>query len=315
VKLIIQIPCFNEEKGLQATLEDLPRRIEGVNAVEILVVDDGSTDKTIDVARKNAVDHILSFKNHKGLARAFSAGIEKCLELDADIIINTDADNQYNGRDIPMLIKPILEEEADVVVGDRKIGAVKHFSWLKKRLQKIGSAFVKKLSGAQIPDAVSGFRAFSREAAMNINILSEFSYTIENLIQLATDKFQIASIHVTTNRTLRKSRLHKGSFHFVLNQLRTVVRSYAMYKALKAFFYTGILFLLPGIFLALRFLYFFIFTSDKPVGHVQSLIFAAVLIILSFIFFMMGILADLVSKNRKLIEKLLVYQRKEKYDK
>ncbi|MFB0564478.1 MAG: glycosyltransferase [Candidatus Aminicenantaceae bacterium] len=315
MKLIIQIPCFNEEKGLPATLADLPKKIEGIDIIETLVINDGSTDKTVEVAQKKGIDHILSFKNHKGLARAFSAGIEKCLELDADIIVNTDADNQYSGRDIPKLIKPIQKGEADIVVGDRQIDAVEHFSWFKKRLQKIGSGFVKRLSGTKIPDAVSGFRAFSKEAAMNINILSEFSYTIENLIQLATDKFQIASVHVSTNRELRNSRLHKGSFHFVLNQLRTVVRSYAMYKALKAFFYIGILFLLPGVFLAFRFLYYFILSPSRPAGHIQSLIFAAVLIIISVIFFMMGILADLVSKNRKLIEKLLVYQRKEKYTK
>jgi len=310
MKLIIQIPCYNEEKVLKTTLEDLPKKIEGVDIIETLIIDDGSTDSTVEVARKNGVNHIVCFTHNRGLARAFAAGIEKCLELEADIIVNTDADNQYKGQEISKLIRPILQGEADIVVGDRQTDKIKSFSPVKKLLQKIGSALVRRLSNARIADTVSGFRAYSRESAMHINILSEFSYTIENLIQLGIDKFRIASVPISTNKKLRKSRLHKGIAHFVLSQLRTIIRSYAMYKALKVFTYAGLVFLLPGLFLGLRFVYYFIFQSSRATGHIQSLIFAAVLIIVAFILFMLGIVADLISDNRKLIEKVLLYKRK-----
>jgi glycosyltransferase involved in cell wall biosynthesis len=313
MKLIIQIPCYNEETVLQATLEDLPKKIEGVDTIETLIVDDGSTDSTVEVARENGANHIVSFTHNRGLARAFAAGIEKCLELGADIIVNTDADNQYKGQEITRLIRPILQGEADIVVGDRQTDRIKNFSSVKKLLQKIGSALVRRLSNARIADTVSGFRAYSRESAMHINILSEFSYTIENLIQLGIGKFRIVSVPIGTNVTLRKSRLHKGNVHFVLSQLRTIIRSYAMYKALKVFTYAGLVFLLPGLFLCLRFVYYFIFQPSRATGHIQSLIFAAVLIIVAFILFMLGIVADLISDNRKLIEEVLFYRRKENW--
>jgi glycosyltransferase involved in cell wall biosynthesis len=313
MKLIIQIPCYNEEGLLRTTLEDLPKQIEGIDTIETLIINDGSTDKTVEVARENGVKHIVSFTHNRGLARAFATGIEKCLDLGADIIVNTDADNQYSGQDIPKLIKPILQGEADIVVGDRQTDKIRRFSPTKRLLQKIGSALVRRLSKAQVADTVSGFRAYSRESAVHINILSEFSYTVENLIQLGVGKFRIVSVPVRTNETLRKSRLHKGSAHFVLSQLRTIVRSYAMYKALKVFTYVGLLFLLPGLFLAFRFLYYFISQPGKATGHIQSLIFAAVLIIVSFILFMLGIVADLISDNRKLIEKVLFYRRKDSW--
>jgi glycosyltransferase involved in cell wall biosynthesis len=312
MKLIIQIPCYNEEKMLQTTLEDLPKKIEGIDTIETLIIDDGSTDRTVEVARKNAVDHILSFNHNRGLTRAFSAGIEKCLELGADIIVNTDADNQYCGKDIPKLVKPILQGKADIVVGDRQTDKIKSFSPIKKLLQKIGSTLVRRLSNAKVIDTVSGFRAYSREAAMRINILTEFSYTVENLIHLGSDKFKIVSVPIKTNVILRKSRLHKGTAHFISNQLSTIIRSYAMYKALKVFTFVGLLFFLPGLFLLLRFFYFFIVYTDRATGHIQSLIVAAVLIIVSFILFMLGIIADLISDNRKLIEKLIFYHRKQK---
>ncbi len=312
MKLVIQIPCYNEEATLQRTLEDLPKEIEGIDTIETLIIDDGSTDKSVEVARKEGVNHIVSFKNNKGLARAFAAGIEKSLDLGADVIVNTDADNQYRGEDIPRLVKPILQNNADIVVGDRQTDTIGHFSWIKKAFQKIGSASVRRLSNADVPDAVSGFRAYSREAATSINVLTEFSYTVENLIQLGTDKFRIASVPIKTNRSLRKSRLHRGTAHFIGSQLRTIIRSYAMYKALQVFALVGLLFLLPGLLLGLRFLYFFIFTPGRAVGHIQSLILAAILIIISFILFMLGIIADLISDNRKLIEKLIVFHRKQR---
>jgi len=311
MKLIIQIPCYNEEEVLQTTLADLPKEIEGIDTIETLIVDDGSTDGTVAVAHKNGVHHVLSFKHNRGLARAFAAGIERCLELDADIIVNTDADNQYRGKDIPKLVKPILHGEADIVVGDRQTDKIRSFSPIKKLLQKVGSAFVSRLSNARIADTVSGFRAYSREAALHINILTEFSYTVENLIQLGTDRFKIVSVSISTNEALRKSRLHKGTAHFIASQLRTIIRSYAMYKALKVFTIVGFFFLLPGLLLGFRFLYFFVLSSGKATGHIQSLIFAAVLIIIAFILFMLGIIADLISDNRKLIEKLMLYSRKQ----
>jgi len=310
MKLIIQIPCYNEEETLQTTLKDLPERIDGIDTIETLIIDDGSTDRTVEIARKNGVNHVVSFKNNKGLARAFAAGIEKSLELGADVIVNIDADNQYRGEDIPKLVKPILDSKADIVVGDRQTDKIEHFS--VKMFQKIGSASVRRLSNADIPDAVSGFRAYSREAAMSINVLTEFSYTVENLIQLGTDKFKIASVPIKTNVTLRKSRLHRGTAHFIGSQLRTIIRSYAMYKALNVFTIVGLLFLLPGLLLGFRFLYFFAFGPKGATGHIQSLILAAVLIIISFILFMLGIIADLISDNRKLIEKLIIYHRKQR---
>ena len=310
MKLIIQIPCYNEEELLPITLRALPKEIEGIDTIETLIINDGSSDRTVEVARNNAVNHILSFKHNRGLARAFAAGVEKCLELGADIIVNTDADNQYSGSDIAKLVQPILDGKADIVIGDRQTDKIESFSPIKRLLQKIGSTVVRRLSNAMISDTVSGFRAYSKEAAMHINILTEFSYTVENLIQLGNAKFKILSVPIKTNETLRKSRLHRGIAHFVSSQLRTIIRSYAMYKALKVFTYFGLLFLLPGLLIGLRFVYFFVFDPSKATGHVQSLIFAAVLIIISFILFMLGIIADLISDNRKLIEKLIQYHRK-----
>ena len=310
MKLIIQIPCYNEEKTLHTTLQDLPKSIDGIDAIETLVINDGSTDGTVEVARNSGVNHILTFKKNRGLACAFGAGIEKCLELGADIIVNTDADNQYSGSDIPKIVAPILRGNADVVVGDRQTEKMHYFSFSKRLLQKFGSACVRRLSGVDVNDAVSGFRAYSREAAMRVNILTDFSYTVENLIQLGGERLRILSVPIRINEPLRKPRLHRGTLHFISNQARTIVRSYSMYKALKVFTFIGFLFLLPGLLLGGRFLYFYLFHPSKATGHIQSLILAAVLIIISFIFFMLGIIADLISDNRKLIERLIFYHRK-----
>lgn len=312
MKLIIQIPCYNEEKTLSETLASVPRTIKGIDQVEVLIIDDGSTDETVAVAHKGNVDHVLSFKRNQGLARAFAAGVEKCLELGADIIVNTDADNQYEGRDIGKLVQPILDGRADIVIGDRQTGKVQSFSIVKRVFQKIGSALVRRLSNVDVPDTVSGFRAYSREAAMHINVLTDFSYTVENLIQLGTARLRIVSVPIRTNITLRESRLHKGIVHFMVSQLQTMIRSYAMYKALKVFTYIGFVFLIPGLVLGLRFLYFFVFVPGAATGHIQSLIFSAILIIISFILFLLGIVADLISDNRKLIEKLIFYQRNQR---
>lgn len=247
------------------------------------------------------------------MAAAFSAGIEKCLELGADIIVNTDGDNQYCGADIVKLVLPVLHGEADVVVGDRQTSKINHFSPVKKMLQRTGSRLVRKLSATKISDAVSGFRAYSRETALKMNILTEFSYTIENLIQLGSQKTKIISVPIRTNKQLRKSRLFKSIPNFISQQVMTLLRVYANYKALKVFSTLGVLFMLPGIIGFIRFLYFYL--VDGGLGHIQSLVFSAVFVIIGFILFMFGIIADMISNNRKLIEKILRYQKEEKWEK
>ena len=303
MKLIIQIPCYNEEKTLPITVADLPRKIDGIEVIEILIIDDGCTDKTVHVAKNLGVDHIVNFNQNKGLAHAFSAGIDKCLELGADIIVNTDADNQYCGSDITKLVEPILKREADVVVGNRQVESIENFSLFKKKLQKIGSYFVRKLSKTEVVDAVSGFRAFSRSAALGINILTDYSYTIENLIQFGHQKLKIVSVPVRTNEKLRDSRLLKSIPSFIGNQLATIVRVYTTYRALRVFTLTGFLLLMPGLYGFLRFLYFYFTTGGE--GHIQSLIFSTTLIIIGFLVIMIGIISDSISNNRKLIEKIL----------
>ncbi len=303
MKLIIQIPCYNEEESLPVTYADLPKNINGIDTIETLIINDGSTDNTVEVAKRLGINHIVNFKKNRGLAMAFSEGIDRCLQLGADIIVNTDADNQYNGADIEKLVQPILSGKADVVVGDRETSKIEHFSWYKKKLQYSGSSLVRRLSNTNIPDAVSGFRAFSKEAALRINVLTDFSYTIENLIQLGHQKLKIISVPVKTNKAIRKSRLFKSMPAFIRNQMATVLRVYSTYKALKIFTIIGFIMILPGIAGFARFLYFY-FTSGGE-GHVQSLIFSTTLIIIGFLVFMFGIISDLISNNRKLIEKTL----------
>ena len=303
MKLIIQIPCYNEEKNLPATLCDLPKTIEGIDRIETLIIDDASEDHTVEIARRIGVDHMLSFKNHKGLASAFSEGIDKSLALGADIIVNTDADNQYAGQDIPQLVRPILMGEADVVVGARPIGAIPHFSWFKKKLLRWGSAVIRALSRTKVEDAVSGFRAFSKEAALRISILTDYSYTIENLIQLGHQKLKIVSVPIRTNPKSRESRLAKSIPHFIGQQGATIMRVYATYKALKVFMTLGLIIILPGLLGFIRFLYFF--GTGRGQGHVQSLVFSAAMFLGGLLILIFGVIADLISNNRKQIEKAL----------
>jgi len=303
MKLIIQIPCFNEEKTLPATLSDLPKKIDGIDRIETLIIDDGSGDRTVDMARRSGVDHILSLKNHRGLARAFAEGLDKCLQLGADIIVNTDADNQYAGQDIPRLVQPILEGMADLAVGSRQIDAIPHFSWFKKRLLRWGSAVTRALSRTTVEDAVSGFRAYSKEAALRISILSGYSYTIENLIQLGHQKLKIISVPIRTNPKSRPSRLINNIPHFLGQQAATVLRVYATYHALKVFLALGLVIIIPGLFGFLRFLYFY--WNGQGQGHVQSLIFSAALFLVGILIFISGLIADLIGNNRKLIESAL----------
>lgn len=303
MKLIVQIPCFNEEETLPATFNDIPKQIDGVDEVEILIIDDGSTDKTIEVAKALGVHHIVINKNNRGLARTFRTGLNECLKLGADIIVNTDGDNQYAGWDIPKLIQPILDGKADVVVGDRNTAKVAHFSPFKKFLQRLGSYVVKTLSGVQVPDAVSGFRAYSRDAALQLNIVSPFSYTIEALIQAGKKHMAVTSVPVETNAKTRESRLFSSIPKFIERQLTTIVRMYAMYQPLKVFFFIGLTLSILGAIPILRFLYFY-FTGDGE-GHLQSLILGGVLTILGFISFLIALLADLMNFNRQLIEQTL----------
>jgi glycosyltransferase involved in cell wall biosynthesis len=303
MKLIVQIPCFNEEETLPATFNDIPKQIAGVDVVEIMIIDDGSTDKTIEVAKALGVHHIVINKNNRGLARTFRTGLNECLKLGADIIVNTDGDNQYAGWDIPKLIQPIIDGKADVVVGDRNTAKVAHFSPFKKFLQRLGSYVVKTLSGVQVPDAVSGFRAYSRDAALQLNIVSPFSYTIEALIQAGKKHMAVTSVPVETNAKTRESRLFSSIPKFIERQLTTIVRMYAMYQPLKVFFFIGLTLSILGAIPILRFLYFY-FTGDGE-GHLQSLVLGGVFTILGFISFLIALLADLMNFNRQLIEQTL----------
>jgi glycosyltransferase involved in cell wall biosynthesis len=304
MKVIVQIPCYNEEHTLPQVVADIPRRIEGVDEVEILVIDDGSTDATAEVAHALGVDHVVRHKRNRGLARAFRTGIDACLRLGADIIVNTDGDHQYSGADIPRLCAPILRGQADIVVGDRQTDSIRHFSSLKKRLQRSGSAFVRMLSETDVPDVVSGFRALSRDAAIHLNILSPFSYTVEMIIQAGKKHMAIAAVPVVTNPRLRQSRLFRNIPHFMGSQLTTLVRMYSMYQPLRVFFYTGLLVALIGAVPVVRFLYFYAIGEGD--GHVQSLLLGAVLLMMGFLTVMIGLLADLIQFNRQLLEMILV---------
>ncbi len=304
-KLIIQIPCYNEEKTLPITLQHIPRKIRGVDVVEILVIDDGSTDNTVAVAKAHGVDHIVRFTNNKGLAEGFLAGLDASLRLGADIIVNTDGDNQYNGADIEKLIEPILNGRADIVVGDRQVNTIPHFSPLKKKLQHLGSWVVRQVSGTDIPDTTSGFRAFSREAALKINVVSKFSYTLETIIQAGKKNIAIGHVPVATNQKLRESRLFKSTLSYIKRSISTIIRIYMMYEPIKTFFLIGGTIFTGGLILSLRFLYFYFFTPHGGQGHIQSLILAAVLFIVGFQVMVIGLLSDLIADNRRLLEDTL----------
>ena len=300
MKLIIQIPCYNEEETLPITLQDLPRQVEGFDKVEWLVINDGSTDRTVEVAKEHGVDHIVNLNQNKGLAEVFRRGLDACVKLGADVIVNTDADNQYNAKDIPKLVQPILEKKADIVVGARPITEIPHFSPIKKLLQKLGSWVVRRLSYADIPDAPSGFRAISREAAMKLNVFNSYTYTLETLIQAGNKNIAIASVPIRVNEDLRPSKLVKSISSYITNSLITLVRIFIIYRPFKTFMSLGILLFFIGLLLGLRFLYFY-FTGGG-VGHVQSLILAGVLLGFGFQTMLVAFLADLLAANRMLIE-------------
>ncbi len=301
MKLIIQIPCYNEEKILGVALSSLPRKIEGFHKVEWLIINDGSTDKTIEVAKDFGVDHIVNFKENQGLAKGFMAGLNACIQLGADVIVNTDADNQYNADDIPLLVKPILEGTADMVVGARSISQIAHFSWRKKLLQKLGSWTVKIASRTSIPDAPSGFRAISREAALKLNVFNEYTYTLETIIQAGRTGISLTSVPVRTNEDLRPSRLVKSIGKYVRLSFITILRIFTIYKPFRTFFSIGLFFFLIGFGLGIRWLYLFMVEGTERT-HVPSLILASICIILGFLIGMMAVIGDLLAVNRRLME-------------
>jgi glycosyltransferase involved in cell wall biosynthesis len=304
-KLIIQIPCLNEAQTLPGTLRDLPRQVAGVDVVEVLVIDDGSRDGTSDVARAGGVDHIVRLRRNKGLAAAFQAGIDACLRAGADIIVNTDADNQYAASDIPRLIEPLLRGEADVCIGDRNVAEVRHMSWRKRQLQRLGSWVVRQVSSTSVPDTTSGFRAYTRDAALRMTIVSDFSYTLETIIQAGKRRMAIAHVPVATNARTRESRLFGSAFGYIKRSSATIVRIYTMYEPLKVFTYIGLAVFAVGFAIALRFLYHYFADFTGGGRYIQSLVFAAVLMIVGFQVVLIGLVADVISANRKLLEDVL----------
>ncbi len=305
MKLIVQVPCYNEEETLPLVINSIPKEIPGVDVVETLIIDDGSTDRTIEVAEELRVDHIIRNKQNRGLAISFSEGIHKCLEFGADIIVNTDGDNQYPQQDIPKLIQPILEGNADIVVADRQTDKIAHFSPLKKLLQKVGSKVVKMASGTDLPDAVSGFRAYSREGAMALNIVTQFSYVAETIIQAGKKRIPITHVKVTTNPKTRESRLFKSIPEHIKKTATAIIRSHTMYSPLKPFLVIGGISIVLGLLPFLNFFFLMISRGELITGHLQSLIFGAVFMILGVLFGVMGLLADLMAINRKLAEDAL----------
>ncbi|MGD2172472.1 MAG: glycosyltransferase family 2 protein [Gammaproteobacteria bacterium] len=306
MKLIIQIPCFNEQQTLPATLADLPSEVEGFDVTEYLVIDDGSTDKTVEVAREHGVHHVVELVQNRGLARAFMVGLEECLRRGADVIVNTDGDNQYRGDCIQSLVDPILAGETQIVVGARPISEIKTFSPIKKLLQYLGSWVVKIASGANIPDAPSGFRAYHHDAAMRLQVNNNYTYTLETIIQAGRMGIPMTSVPVSVNRVLRPSRLFRSSFEYVFRSVATILRVFVLYKPLKFFFLLAAIVSIPGLAGIARFLYFYY--SEGGAGHIQSLVLSGVLVALGAILMAVGLLSDLISSNRRLLEDIRVRQ-------
>ncbi|SEH56520.1 Glycosyltransferase involved in cell wall bisynthesis [Ruminococcus flavefaciens] len=300
MKLIIQIPCYNEEETLELAYNDLPRHIDGIDTIEYLIINDGSKDNTAAKARELGFHHIVSFKRNKGLAKGFMAGIDACLHLGADIIVNTDADNQYCGADIEKIVRPILDQKADIVIGERPIDETEHFSWKKKKFQHLGSWVVRVASGTDIPDAPSGFRAYSRDAALRLNVVNEYTYTLETIIQAGNNKTAMTSVPIRTNPETRPSRLFSSMWRYMKRSSTVITRSFVMYKPLKFFMSIGSLLMFLGAILGVRFL--ILMAMGDGSGHIQSLILTAILIMMGFQTITIGLLGDTISANRKLLE-------------
>lgn len=310
MKLIIQIPCYNEAETLEIALNDLPKHIKGIDTIEYLIVNDGSSDNTVEVAKKWGIHYIVNFKQNKGLAKGFMAGIDACLRNGADIIVNTDADNQYCGEDIEKLVRPILEGEADIVIGERPVDTTQHWTQTKKKFQHLGSWVVRVASHSDIPDAPSGFRAYSRDAALRLNVVNEYTYTLETIIQAGRDKIAMTSVPIRTNEELRKSRLFSSMWGYIKRSASVIIRAFVMYKPLKFFALLGTFIFAIGFLLGIRYLiYMFV---DNSAGHIQSLILAAVLMMIGFQTIVTGFLADIIAANRKILED--IQYRIRKYD-
>ncbi len=300
MKLIIQIPCYNEAETLEIALNDLPKHIDGIDEIEYLIINDGSLDNTVEVAKNWGVHYVVNFKRNKGLAKGFMAGLDACLRNGADIIVNTDADNQYYGNDIEKLVRPILDGKTDIVIGARPIDQTEHFSPLKKKLQHLGSWVVRKASNTDIPDAPSGFRAYSREAAMRLNVTNEYTYTLETIVQAGREKIAMTSVPIRTNAELRPSRLFHSMMGYVKKSMLTIMRAFIMYKPLKFFTLVGLIPFFAGAALGIR--YLILLASDNTGGHVQSLILASILIMIGFMTMIIGLQADIIAANRKILE-------------
>jgi glycosyltransferase involved in cell wall biosynthesis len=303
MKLIIQIPCLNEEQTLPATIADLPKQVDGIDEIELLVIDDGSTDRTVAVARENGVDHIVRLTNNKGLAAAFQAGLDACLKLGADVVVNTDADNQYRGADVGKLVAPIVAGEADMVVGDRQVGQIEHFSGAKKGLQRLGSWVVRRLSGTEVTDATSGFRAYNREAALQLLVVDNFTYTLESLIQAGKELVAVDQVTIGTNPQTRESRLFASSGAYVRRNAPAILRIYARYEPLRVFATAAAVLLALAFAAWLPFLIDWIFNGDRS-GHIQSLILGAVLFIAAVQMFALGVIGDLLAGQRAMTQRV-----------
>lgn len=300
MKLVIQIPCYNEEKALPITLKALPKKIEGIDEIEVLIVNDGSKDNTVEVAKSLGVKHVVDMPHNCGLAKAFIAGLQKSLEIGADVIVNTDADNQYYANDIEKLVKPILAGEADIVIGTRPVSKIEHFSPLKKLLQKLGSWVMRLISSTEVEDAPSGFRAFSRNSALQLNVFDNYTYTLETIIQAQAKGLILKCVPININADLRKSKLVKNMFDYIVRSVFTMIRMFIIYRPFRFFAIIAGLFLTLGTILGLRFLYYYIFASGS--GHIQSLILSAILIITGVQIAVIAVLSELMSINRKLLE-------------
>lgn len=312
MKLIIQIPCYNEAETLEVALNDLPKHIDGIDIIEYLIINDGSQDNTVEVAKKWGIHHVVNFPKNKGLAKGFMAGLDACLRNGADIIVNTDADNQYCGDDIEKLVRPILDGRAEMVIGARPIDDTEHFSWIKKKLQHFGSWVVRKASNTDVPDAPSGFRAYSRDAAMHMNVINDYTYTLETIVQAGRNKMAVVSVPIRTNPDLRESRLFNSMMGYVKKSMLTILRALMMYRPLACFTIVGVIPFMIGFGIGVRFLFFY-FTVGGT-GHIQSLILACTLMIMGFVTFVIGMLADVMSANRKLIEDTQYHVRRMEYD-
>lgn len=311
MKLIIQIPCYNEEETLGIALAELPRSLPGIDSVEWLIINDGSEDKTVEVARKHGVDHVVDLGGHQGLARGFMAGLDACLRLGADIIVNTDADNQYCAADIPTLIAPILSGEADIVVGERPISEISHFSPLKKVLQKLGSYVVRVASGTEVADAPSGFRAMRRSAAMQLNVFSRYTYTLETIIQAGQKGMRIASVPIRTNGYLRPSRLMRSMRAYIQRSILTILRILMTYRPMRFFNTLALVPFSLGLLLSLRWVFLYLGGSQR--AHVPSIILAAILLLIGVQLWICGLVADIIAVNRALLEDIQYRGRRQEY--